>query len=299
MLSIVVCSVNEELLAQLKESIAATIGIEYELLVWDNRRENLGLCEVYNRMAAHARFPFICFCHEDIVFQTPDWGPILLNLFEADEQVALIGIAGGKYKSTFLSGWYTGVGQLDYYNIIHETNSKREVLYRPEKWEATEQQVVCIDGVFMTCRRAIWSEVRFNEPILKGFHFYDIDFSLRIAQAYKVVVTNKINLLHITQGGDYGDKWVNEAFVFHQQMSALLPSSIQPVDIRNIDLIIARNWLNRLMNEPVSWSNKIKWIIAQGLYKHIYLSYAIVKFLLYRPFGLKAIHRLLKAKRQV
>src|SRR3954471_17263970 len=108
MVSIVICSVNAGYLSSVTENIRATIGIEYELLVWNNVKEKKGLCEVYNMMAAKARYPYLCFLHEDILFTSANWGVTLIDLFRRRPAAGVVGIAGGKYKSRMYSGWYTG-----------------------------------------------------------------------------------------------------------------------------------------------------------------------------------------------
>ena len=41
------------------------------------------------------------------------------------------------------------------------------------------EEVVCLDGVFICSRKEVWQQSKFNDADLKGFHFYDIDFSLK------------------------------------------------------------------------------------------------------------------------
>ena len=194
MLSLIVCSVNPSLLDNMKESAADTIGTEYEWLVYDNRKENKGICEVYNEMASKATFSHLVFLQEDLIFKTRNWGKYLVDIFKGNNRVGLVGIAGSDYKSDLFSGWYSGGAGNDYFNIIHQLDGRDKYLFFPDSWEKDEAEVVCIDGAFMACSRQVWSQVRFNAELLKGFHFYDIDFSLRIALSNSVVVTKKLSL---------------------------------------------------------------------------------------------------------
>ena len=57
MFSIIICSIHPPYLEQLRTNIANSIGQPYEILVWDNRTDKKGLCEVYNMLAAKARYP--------------------------------------------------------------------------------------------------------------------------------------------------------------------------------------------------------------------------------------------------
>ncbi|HMH20594.1 MAG TPA: glycosyltransferase [Puia sp.] len=294
MLSIVICSVNPGYLADVTENIRLTIGIEFELLVWDNRQAKNGLCEVYNRMAGKARFPYICFLHEDILFTTKDWGLALTELFKSKPRAGVIGIAGGKYKSRTYSGWYTGQTDLDFINITHRIGGRDIKMTQPTTGSPGEHQVVCVDGVLIGCTRQAWEAVRFDEKVLKGFHFYDIDFSLRAAQKYEVWVTMNIDLIHITKGGDYGDNWVKEAIHYHKNRKGSLPrydeALVSEQRVKAVERSVAARWLDWLKVQKISGKNKWEWLTGQQLYKWPSLWYPILKFLLYRPLGLRAIH---------
>lgn len=294
MFSIVICSVNEQLLVQVKNNIAATIGIDYEILWWNNKNKRTGLCEVYNTLAAKARYPYLVFCHEDILFKTKDWGRELLFNFNLNTSISLIGVAGCKYKSKAFSGWYSGINSIDCFDIVHHVNGQDIVLSSGGS-DATVEEVVCIDGVFMACTKAIWQQVKFNEEQLKGFHFYDIDFSLRVAEKKKVAIARNIQIIHITQGGDYGDRWVEAAFTFHENSKVALPFYKDDVPL-NTQFLIEKNWLDRLKTEPISLRNKLLWVGKQSLYLKPALWYSLLKFLLYRPLGLQRIHGIAKRK---
>ena len=294
MISVVICSKNDSFLTQVKMSIQQTIGTEYELLVWDNKKENRGICHVYNDLASKAKFPIICFLHEDIMFRTSEWGSLLVSIFESDRNIGLVGVAGGKYKSRLFSGWYAGAEGLDYFNIWHEADGRAEPLSNKSVWKSREENVATIDGVFMACTKEVWQEVQFDDTFLPGFHFYDIDFSLRVAQAKTVVVTSGIDMVHCTKGGDYGNAWVVTAIDYHERMRHLLPYSVTPADTSNVDFYVARYWLDWLKNYEISWSNKLLWIHKQKLRDDKRLWYSIAKFLFYKPMSLKTIHGLLK-----
>jgi len=290
MLSLVVCSVNPLLLETMRQSASATIGVDHEWLVYDNRHANLGICEVYNQMAIKAIYPYLVFLHEDLILKTNNWGKYLVNIFSRDNSVGLIGIAGSDYKSRFLSGWYSGGTGKDYFNITHRLTGKDKLLFFPDNWDKNEVEVACIDGVFMSCPKIIWSSIKFDQVLLKKFHFYDVDFSLKVARAgRKVLVSNKIDLVHLTVGGDFGNKWVEQAFIFHEANKTHLPFELEKKTDRNEHLLV-RYWLDWLKDQPISFSNRLKWIEKQTLYFKLGLWYAILKFMFYRPLGLKLIH---------
>jgi glycosyltransferase involved in cell wall biosynthesis len=92
-ISILVCSINEQLRNNLLQNVEATIGYDFEFLYEDNRANNDGLCKVYNRLAKRATGDFLCFVHEDVILKTQNWGDLLIK-FAENPQIGVIGFAG-------------------------------------------------------------------------------------------------------------------------------------------------------------------------------------------------------------
>ena len=82
MFSILVCSINDSFLENLKINIRETIGCNFEIFVWNNLAEQKPITEVYNLLASKAQYPYWCFIHEDIRFDTMNWAAYLLKAFE-------------------------------------------------------------------------------------------------------------------------------------------------------------------------------------------------------------------------
>ena len=111
MFTIICCSVDPAAARRLEKNIAATCGCPYEFIAYDNRINGDGLCKVFNRCAAAARYDMLCFVHEDVEFQTKGWGQIIAaKLAEAD--CGVIGFAGSILKLKHLTGWHNGGGDL-------------------------------------------------------------------------------------------------------------------------------------------------------------------------------------------
>ena len=295
MISVLICSAKPDLLKIVTENIQKTIGIPFEILYFDNRIAKKGICSVYNELASKSQFNYLCFIHEDVLLRTENWGKIITDIFLNNPQTGLVGIAGSKYKSAYFSGWYTGVKELDCANYIHEYSSKTEYIFLSPSGNKVEE-VVCIDGVFMCSTKTAWSKIIFDEKLLKGFHFYDIDFSVRMAHKYKVLVTFDIELVHITTGGDYSNNWVQTAISYHQKKKEILPFSKASLNAKRIDKKIIITTMDHLKNYKIDFSIKIKWIVFQKLYLNPLFYYTILKFILYQPLGLKRIHSNLKNK---
>jgi GT2 family glycosyltransferase len=286
--------VNPNYLQQVSENIRQTIGLDYELLVTDNRKENLPICKIYNQLAAKASYPYLLFLHEDVVFQTLSWGSLLTEQFTRDASVGVIGVAGSAYKSVIPSGWYTGLKEMDYYNILHDNKGIVKKIRDEHDDHVITAQVKVLDGVFLACRKSLWQEIPFNEQLLQGFHFYDIDFSLRASLHFKNIVLRNLNMIHYTVGGDFGEPWVQTAFLFHKHYHNLLAGKDDSSSFYN-DTIVFRSWLDLLKNEKIRFKSRIKWLWLQKKYiSHLNL-YSVFRFLMYRPLQLYRLHAFYKS----
>ena len=61
MVSIIICSVSPLLLEDLKQNIAQTIGVEYEIIAIDNREKHWPIAKAYNYGAQQAKYPYLFF----------------------------------------------------------------------------------------------------------------------------------------------------------------------------------------------------------------------------------------------
>jgi hypothetical protein len=286
MFSIIICSINETYLNALKINISETIGHPYELLVWDNRISPKPIAEVYNILGKQAQYPWLCFIHEDIIFQTQNWAAVLLAAFQQDSELGMIGVAGAKYKSRTPSGWSTGITSLDCVHILHRNaNGEIKTLHSAPQ-DKILQPVVNIDGVFISIRKEVLETVQFNEGLLKGFHLYDIDFSFRVVSKYRAAVTLSIDIIHLTEGGNYGNEWVEYTLRWHKVHAASLPVALPKIKPPSaVEKKIRRYWLRRLSKEKISWKNKIRWLLASGAWSDPFSWPNAGLFLFKKPFS--------------
>ena len=162
--------------------------------------------------------------------------------------------------------------------------------------------IILLDHFFRNLHRGLDTPVtgflanQFTHPEWYGFHFYDINFSLEVARKWKVVVTNRIDMIHLTVGGDFGNAWVDAALVFHHAKGQHLPLATNGVNAGDADRAVAKYWLDWLKNFKISFSKRVRWVVDQNFLFKPFLWYSIAKFFLYRPLGLKYIHRMFKRK---
>ncbi len=290
MISVIICSINNDLAQQVQKNIADTIGVVWESIIIENTLSPKSLTEVYNVGASKAQYDVLLFVHEDVLFQTKNWGAKLLDYFEKDNSLGLIGIAGSKYKSSVPSGWFSGIKALDCCNILHvDSNDQKLPMYFNPVPESPTQDVVVLDGVLLCCKKNVWQQVKFDEIFLKGFHLYDIDFSFRVAQKFKVIVSFEIDLIHLTEGGNFGDEWVNNTLLWHSKKQSSLPYYTKDVSLQKskFESVFVRNWLIRLKQENISFSNKICWLYKSKTWRYITAWPFVVLFLFIRYFKTK------------
>lgn len=225
MISIIVSSRDEEVLASFRKNVAATVEAEHEIVAIANAQGQYGICEVYNAGAYRSKFEILCFVHEDVSFQTTGWGSKITEAL-CDPTVGLIGVAGATHKSANVSAWWDTPVQHHRVHIQHPYNRQLTNLnINPDQVSLAE--VVALDGVFLATRREIWTQFKFDQERLTGFHFYDIDFSTAVRTKYKVVVTYDISLTHFSSGNPNTADWVDHALVYHKKWRKRLPASVQ------------------------------------------------------------------------
>lgn len=235
MISIIISSANNIFLKQVSENIAATIGVPFEIIATDNSKGEYGICAIYNRGMLKARYDILCFMHEDILIKTDNWGQIIVSLFKNDTQLGLVGVAGSSYKPITPSSWGGIGGETAYVNIIqsykHKKKKPKHVYHNPH--DETLARVACVDGVWLCTTKSIAKEITFDETTFKGFHGYDIDFSLSVGQKYKVAVTFEILLDHFSEGF-YDKTWMQENLKLHYKWNRQLPINIEQITLKEM-----------------------------------------------------------------
>ena len=235
MLSIIISSYQPHYYIALEKNIADTIGIPYEIIKIDNPGI-MGICEAYNRGAEKAQYDFLLFLHEDVLFETKDWGLILIQLL-SKKSIGCVGLAGGDYVSTYPLPWWQNKERRFFHLNQISTNEEKKINRLTE-----HKNVIFLDGVFIACRRNIFLETRFSD-YLQGFHGYDMDFSWRASQTHQNIVSHEITLTHFSAGHP-NIEWFKSLILIWEQ-SKIAPKSTTTAqldfDIKNFR-ILCRNF---------------------------------------------------------
>lgn len=225
MISLIVCSVNKVYLENLKKSVQETIGLEYELLATDNTVLKQGICKVYNDAAAKAKYPYLCFVHEDIAFCTPNWGSLMVETLQ-NKRVGILGFCGGKYYPDVPGGWLDIPHSLRRFNMVYEVDGKKGVNCVQDSPENLLTTTVTLDGMLLAMRKNTWEEFHFNEEVVKGFEFYDIEICLRVQQKYQLVIDHRILVQHFGVGRYVSKQWLLDALHFYDHKTVRGPVSL-------------------------------------------------------------------------
>lgn len=228
MISIIICSVNPGYLKAARQNISDTIGVEHEVIAIDNRKQGDGICKVYNDGAASTKYDFLCFMHEDVKFISTHWGRILSDLLN-DESVGLVGVSGSVYKSKVAGTWSACDPTMYRMNSSQYYNNRSPVHYNINPSNNSSAEVSVLDGVFMATRKELWQRFKFDDKLLKGFHGYDIDYSLNIGRYYKLLVSYEISLEHFSEGV-LSNKWLSDSFLVHKKWKDSLPKCVIEIE---------------------------------------------------------------------
>jgi Glycosyltransferase like family len=292
MISIIISSRSHDVLQAIKDNVQKTIGVPFEIISFENKNGTKGLCEVYNLGAAKAKYNLFCFMHEDISFETNDWGKKVIHHL-ADKNVGLIGLAGGDTKGLVPSSWSSSIFQSEISIIQHykTRNLPPERILKtgyPDDVSVIKK-VVCIDGVWMCTRRDVFEKFRFDSDTFKGFHGYDVDFSLQVFQEYKVCVVFDI-LVHHYSDGNYNKTWVENIIKISNKWKEQLPKTVRMLDHKEL---VRQHWttmggfLKKLSNLKYPFAVKLKLFLEYSFNRFFHLMHFLhfLKLLIKNDFN--------------
>ncbi len=222
MISIVICSRSNNIPLSLQRSISATIGVEYELVVIDNSKNQFSIFQAYNVGVQKAKYSYICFLHEDVEFVADflNWGKYLIEIL-SDENTGVVGVAGSDIITRIPAPWsfYRPAKNM---NIIQGIrNNQGELFFEqrclPHGNRERFLPIILLDGVFLAMRKQLFDEIHFDEQI-SGFHAYDFDITL---QSYfhgyqNYVMYDNIRLRHFSLGNIDKNYYENLIKVFNK-----------------------------------------------------------------------------------
>ncbi len=231
MISIIVCSANPSRCNNLRENIAKYIGVEFEFLYLDNREKKWGLSRVYNYLAEQAKYPYLCFIHEDVFIGTSQWGKKMISFVSSDLCCGVLGFSGRTNAPRHISSSWGAVKGNRRANVWDNYNggshAEKHLNFNmhhffPDPQELTVSRVLCIDGMFHFVKKEVWQEIRYDEIIFNDFHFYDVDFSFAVAQKYNNYVLLDMEVYH-ESSGNISSAFAEGIIRFWEKWNTVLP----------------------------------------------------------------------------
>jgi GT2 family glycosyltransferase len=228
-LSIVISSqLTEEENKKFTNHIKKTIGVkDYEILLYQNINE-YSLTEIYNIGLNNSKNEIVLFIHNDIKFETDNWGRILLSKFN-NTDYSILGLAG----TTDIDSdgmWWSDRNKM--IGIVNHSD-------KGKKWESKYSnsygkeiiETCLVDGLFIAANKnTIYKQ--FNESF-KGFHYYDITFCIdNYLNGCKIGVIFDIRVTHYSIGQTNND-WERNRLKFTSKYDKILPIRHEVSEIRD------------------------------------------------------------------
>jgi hypothetical protein len=184
------------------------------------------LSEVYNEIINESSNDVVVLIHDDLEFDTKNWGDKLLKGFQKNPEFGIVGLAGTKFLPSNAK-WWT-VSSTMYGIVNHKQNGKKWTsIYSADLGQKFED-VVITDGLFIALDKTKIKH-KFDETI-PGFHFYDLGFTLKnYLDGVKVGVTTMVRVTHLSIG-ETNTQWEKNRQDFETKYQNQLPINILPKD---------------------------------------------------------------------
>lgn len=203
---------------EFKEHIEKTCGTRNIEIIQIENDGLMSLTEAYNKGLNQAKNDLIVFCHDDIIFDTKNWGNKLIKLFNKNPKYGIIGIAG---TTDLIDGrWWTIKESMNGI-VSHQHEGKKWTNYYSEDQGNKLKDMVVLDGLFFAVDKTKIKH-SFDEEF-HGFHFYDISFCFpNYLEGVKIGLTTQIRVTHLSIG-QTNQQWEGHKVRFEEKYKDKLP----------------------------------------------------------------------------
>tara|TARA_R100001015_G_C4632190_1_gene195447 strand:- start:111 stop:1208 length:1098 start_codon:yes stop_codon:yes gene_type:complete len=230
--------INEDFVKLIK----STCGVHnVEILPYENPGK-YSLNEVYNMGLKKATNDKVVFCHDDIKFDTKNWGRKMLKNFSKHPDFGIIGVAGTRYLST-TGRWWDDFSKM-HGAVYHEKDGNRWLTRYSKDIGLNLMPVVLVDGLFFGVSKS--KLVKHFDESIKGFHFYDVEFCFsNFLENVKIGVCTNVRITHLSIG-QTNDEWEKNREVFAEKYKDKLPVKMNRpfYDNEKFDILISTVSLN-------------------------------------------------------
>jgi GT2 family glycosyltransferase len=209
---------------QFQQHIKETIGIkEFEILEFINNGEK-SLTQVYNEGLEKSKYDLVVFSHDDIILKKDEsWGKKIIKHF-TETDYGILGKAGTTDLPE-IGRWWEDTSKM--VGIVsHSSNGSTWENKYSSSFGKEIIETIMLDGLFFSIHKKRIKQ-KFDENI-KGFHFYDVDFSFNNhLNGVKVGVMFDFKITHKSIGMT-NDEWEKNRLEFVEKYKDKLPYRLNP-----------------------------------------------------------------------
>lgn len=213
------------------------------------------LSQVYNEIINESESDIVVLCHDDLYFDSKNWGEKLVKQFEKNTH-SILGVAGTTYLPSSGQWWEDQSKMIGIVN--HEHQGKKWESKYSENLDNQIKNVVIVDGLFIALKKSEIKEL-FDESV-SGFHMYDVNFCFKnYIQNVKIGVVFNIRITHKSIG-QTNEQWEKNRKIFSERYTDYLPAKVKfdfndkikiMFAIKNIDNFIKISNLSFFENKDV------------------------------------------------
>ena len=127
------------------------------------------LSQTYNEIIDESSNDIVVLIHDDLEFDTKNWGDKLLKCFNKNPEFSILGLAGTKYLPS--SGRWWDVPENMFGIVNHKHEGKKWTSSYSKNLNQSVEETVIVDGLFIAFNKTKIKH-KFDESV-EGFHFYD------------------------------------------------------------------------------------------------------------------------------
>ncbi len=226
-LSLVICRYKDELFQKCIASLDATLTTDAERIVIDNRSNAYDIFSAYNEGIRRSTGEVLCFMHEDLTYPDVGWDERALAHFDADPGLGMIAVAGASSATVLPRTWSRAYYSDDHAKAVVEPHHDGTFVRRVEGFRQNTKQALLVDGIWFCIRRSVIDEhgIGFDESRYRGFHRYDYDIAMQVAQVSRVHLVQDILPQHYSPG-HRNRPWLQGALDFQRKWTNYLPCTV-------------------------------------------------------------------------
>lgn len=254
---------------EFKDYIEKSCGVhKVEVIPFENPG-TYSLSEVYNILLEKSSNDIVILCHDDIYFEKKNWGSKILKHFKRNPEYGIIGAAGSKYLPK--SGMWWEINTEMFGIVNHEHQGKKWTSKYSESKGSNLDDTVIVDGLFIAINKKNIKKT-FNEEV-KGFHFYDVDFSFRnYLEGVKIGVFYDVRITHLSIG-QTNEQWEKNRVEFSERykdnLPVLIPTYFNKKEVKKNEPLVS------LAMPIYNYAKRLNPTL-QSVYKQDYTNFEIV-----------------------